>query len=295
LRGIERLAAPGRAKRSGVVQPQIDFLDDIDEIDIGPAAANLALQRRGIRGLGLLIERGHRDAPFALLAQVHLGVRRHAGIEFFQPVAHGDPDFLDEFTSALRCLQQIVIGLALGIEIGGQVLVGIAIAIGALGPQLAGPQALAHGAQHIELVTHAIDPLRALRAFLDDQGTPLARNHPLERDLGRLVVSVIGIPVRLEHLERLDHRPISGVVGLESHRIQDRHQHAAVVMTVGGTHALLDLAIEVEAHGFELGDDVLQRLLAHHRIDHVFDDAVRLIHRGLGQFEQQLRLAANPS
>jgi hypothetical protein len=79
--------------------------------------ADLALQRRRIRGFRLLIERGRRNTSLALLAQAHLRVRGHAGIEFCEPVAHRGLDFFDEFAGVLRCLQQIVIGLALGIEI----------------------------------------------------------------------------------------------------------------------------------------------------------------------------------
>ena len=84
-----------------------------------------------------------------------------------------------------------------------------------------------------------------------------------------------------------------GVVGLENQRVQHRHQHAPVVMAVGGTHGFLNFPFEVEAHGLELGHQFFQGLLWHHRINDLFDDSLRLIDGSLGQLEQKTCLAAN--
>lgn len=81
------------------------------------------------------------------------------------------------------------------------------------------------------------------------------------------------------------------VVGAEVQGVQHRAQHATIVVAIGGAHGLLDLAFKLEAHGLELSDQFLQGLLADHWIDHVLDHPVRLVHRGLGQFEQQLGLS----
>ena len=85
----------------------------------------------------------------------------------------------------------------------------------------------------------------------------------------------------------LDHRLARAAAGLELQCLQQPDQPAPVVPGVGGPQRGLHGAPVRRARGLVLGDQVAQRLLARHRVDHGADGVVRASDRGLGQPEQQ--------
>jgi len=83
------------------------------------------------------------DDVLALLAQLDLGIVRQAVVEGLEPLAHGGLHLLDEHLGVLRRLEHVVVGVALLVEVGGQILFWVAVAVGAFYPDLLGTQALA--------------------------------------------------------------------------------------------------------------------------------------------------------
>ena len=161
----------------------------------------------------------------------------------------------------------------------------VAVAVRAVHPDFLGAQALAECAQDANFVVDAVDPILARGVLLHHDVAPFWGDHPIQRGFVSGVIRPGVVPVGFEYLQRLDHRSMHGVVGLEAQDPQHRHQHAPIVVAVGGAQVGLHFAFEVKTGGLEFGYQRLQGFLRHHRIDDLLDDALWLIHRGLCHFE----------
>jgi len=85
------------------------------------------------------------DTALAAGSQFNLGVARQPLVELSQCFSHCLLDRGDKYVGVLRELEGIVVDSALAIEIGGQVIVRIAVAIGAFDPNLFAPQPFTQG------------------------------------------------------------------------------------------------------------------------------------------------------
>ena len=88
--------------------------------------------------------------------------------------AHFRLDALDETIGLDRQIQRRVIGRALGLEVGGQVFVGVAVTVGADDPDFLAAQLLAQCLEHANLVGDAVDALAALGVGLHHGVAPEA-------------------------------------------------------------------------------------------------------------------------
>ena len=86
-------------------------------------------------------------------------------------------------SASLGELQGGIVGGPLRVEVGGQILVGVAVAVGALDPDLLAAESLAEGLQHADLVGDAVDARVAVLVRLQDGFLPGAAHHALQRDL----------------------------------------------------------------------------------------------------------------
>ena len=105
-------------------------------------------------------------------------------------------------------------------EVGRQILVGVAEAVGARHPDLLAAQPLAQGLQHADLVVDAVHPLAAARRVLDHDVAPLRADHALDGDLvGPEVLPPFALraPDRVEGVEQ---GAVRAVVGAEVERGQ---------------------------------------------------------------------------
>ena len=101
-------------------------------------------------------------------AQAHLRVARQAGVQRAQRRPEPALQLGCEGTGVLCQVQARVGAIALGLEIGRQVLVGIAVAVGADDPDLLGTQALAQPRQNAEF---GVDHVHSA-ARIDDELVP---------------------------------------------------------------------------------------------------------------------------
>ena len=123
---------------------------------------------------------------------------------------------------------------------------------------------------------------------------PQATHDAVERHLlfGR-EGSQLGVGEAFHQLQRLHDRTMTFVVGPELEGRQEFGHHAPVVPLVRiADHGAQRRAVGWPS-GFPLLDQIAQGLLANHRKDDLAHHAVRLSQCGIGQFEQQVLLAAD--
>ncbi len=115
------------------------------------------------------------------LYQSDIGIARQTGIENAEFCAHLRLEALDETIDFDRQFQRRVIGRTLGLKVGGQVLVRVAIAVCADDPDLLAAQPRSKGLEHANLVGDAVDALAALGVGLHHGVTPEAVDDAVER------------------------------------------------------------------------------------------------------------------
>jgi hypothetical protein len=127
----------------------------------------------------------------------------------------------DEPLGVQRQLQRLIIAFAVALEVGRQVLVGIAVAVRPDHPDLLAAQALAQGLQHGDLIGDAVDAILAGGVLLDDRLAPQAPHDAIERNvlLGRKGPD-LALGKALDQIERFHHRTVTVVVGAEVERGQ---------------------------------------------------------------------------
>jgi len=181
-----------------------------------------------------------------------------------------------------------------GIEIGRQIMIWIAVAVGALDPNLLAAELLAQGLQGADLVGDAVDTWAALGVALQHRVAPGRRYHAVQR-----YVLLCGVEAQLargvagDDVQSVEHGPMCLVVGAEVERFQHQRQHAPVVRAVGIVNDRLQMSAIDRPSGLAFGHKVMQGLLADGREDHVAHGTVRLGDAGRGQLEQQRRLASD--
>ena len=186
-------------------------------------------------------------------------------------------------------------GIVLGppdLEVGRQILVGIAIPIGALDPDFLATQLLAKGLQRANLIGDPVDPGLTLGVALDHGITPGDRHDTIERHgfLRRIAVQ-FAIKVSADQGERIKHRAVILVIGVECQSAEHDGQHAAVMRAVGAADHRLEMMAVLWSSGFAFGDQLAEGLLINDGKDSRADRIVRLRQARRSELEQQRRLA----
>jgi hypothetical protein len=188
------------------------------------------------------------------------------------------------------------VGVAVGLEVVREVLVGVAPLVGADDPDLLAAQLLAQRLEGADLV-HAADHAPAgLAGVLEDQGGPVAE-HALVGGYGLAgrVVGEPGVGVPPDQVQGVENRPVGGVVRPELKHVQQLDQTAAVVVGVGRLQRGLHRPPVDRALGLELVHELAQGLLAagHGRVDDLAYGVVGPLQRGRGDRDQKVLLARN--
>jgi hypothetical protein len=175
---------------------------------------------------------GEADGALAVAAlhDADVGIGWQCAIEHCQRVRHLLLQAGDEGVRVQRLAQGLVVGLAAHCEVGRQIIIRIAVAIGASDPDLLAAHPFAHGLEDVELVADAVDAPAPLLVAFEHQLTPTGPHHPadghdlLGRERARLAP---GVP--LEQRDCLDHGTVRLVVGAELEGVQQGRQQAAIV------------------------------------------------------------------
>lgn len=185
------------------------------------------------------------------------------------------------------------------LEVGGEVLVGVAPVVGADDPDLLAAQPLPERLEGHDLVGHAHHPLPAAGVGAVDQLGPVAVHPVVDRDAltGRVVGDVAGAGVAADQAEGGDDGLMGGVGGAELQHLQQLDQALAVVVAVGGAQGGLHDPLVGRAGVLELGDHVAQGPLpaGHHRVHDLAHAAVWAVEHGLGGSGEHGLLAGHPA
>ena len=148
--------------------------------------------------------------------------------------------------------------------------------------------------EHAQLVRDSLDTA----TILDHGGPPALRHDTIKRDRVRGFV-IAGLAARrrvpFQQLDRIEHRPISGVVRPERKRAEQRGEHASVVRGVRGSQHRPHSLVEDSFLRPRLTNQVTQRSFIDDGVHNVTDGAVGMLDRDLGDPEQDLFLPANPA
>jgi hypothetical protein len=198
----------------------------------------------------------------------------------------------DECAGVLRLAQRRVVHVAVVFEVGGQVVFGIAPAVGADDGDLAAADRVSERTQHAQLVGDALDPA----VVVDDRGAPLARHDTIDRHgLRGGVETVLAGPLRIpgQQLERVHDRAVAGVGAAKLQGGQEPRQHPAVVRGVRRAQHRPDALAKRLIVGLGLPHEVAQRALPDDRKQRRADGVVGMLERGLGEAKQDALLAAH--
>jgi hypothetical protein len=293
LVAVGRLARGGRREGGGEADAQVRLLDDVEQPRHRPAPAELGLERLEVRRLGLGLKRADQDGMPPARVEAHARVARQPAVELRQCIGHLRPQRVGEGPRLGGQVEPRVAGRAARGEVGRQVLVRVAEAVGPDHPDLLAAQPVAERLQDADLVVDAVHPLPAARRVLQHDVAPLRADHALNRDL----VGAEILPSRAlgaaDRRQRVEHRAVRAVVGAEVERGEEPRHHAAVVGAVGGAHRAVHPPAVRDAERAGLARQRLQRPLAGGGEDDVAHDALRRPDRGLGDTEQDAGLAAH--
>ena len=221
-------------------------------------------------------------------------VARHADVENLERLAHFDLEIGDEAIRVERQLQRPIIRCALRLEVGREILVRVAISVGADDPDLLAPKLVAQGVQDTDLVGDPVDALPSPGIFFNDRFAPEALHDAVDRHdfFGR--ESLESCPgVTLQEIERLDDRAMVRIVRAEFQALEDFGHHAAVMTLVGIADHRSQRRPVARACGLGLPDQIAQGLFPDNREDDIAHDAVGLFEGGAGEVEQQVLLAGD--
>jgi hypothetical protein len=242
-------------------------LEQIKEIERAPAAHDFLLERLQRLRLWLRVERRDGDPRFA------------AAVGDPHTCAAPSETVLSRVLSAAprRCWRSVmnalgssgwrrrgVVHVAVVFEVGGQVVFGVAPAVGANDGDLAATDRVSERTQHAQLVGDALDPA----VVVDDRGAPLARHDPIDRHgLRGGVETVLAGPLRVpgQQLERVHDRAVAGVGAAKLQGGQQPREHPAVVRGVRRAQHRPDALAKRLVVGFGLAHEVAQRAFADDR------------------------------
>ena len=233
-RPIQRLVGGRALQGLGEVQPQVGFLDHVEQAGHGPGRGDLGLERGQVGRIGLRVERRHGDPARALQADPDQGVRRQAGVQGVQRLAHLGLKIGDEAIGFERQVQRLVVRGSLRLEVGRHVVVRVPVAIGADHPDLLAPQLVAECLQGTDLIGDPVDARPPLGVLLDDRLPPEPACHAVDRHVflgGEGVQLGVGVP--LQEVEGLDDRAMAPVVRAEIQGPEDLRHHPPVMALVG--------------------------------------------------------------
>jgi hypothetical protein len=218
------------AEGIGEADAQISFFQHVEQAGHWPAPADFGLERGEAYRVFLLFQRRQCDPPAAALEDANIGVGGQPGIECGERLGHVCLHARNESVCVPGKPEGGIVFGPLGLEVGRQILVGIAIAIGAFDPDFLATQLLAQRLQRANLTGDPADPGSTLGVALDHGVTPGDRHDTIERHgfLKRIAVQ-FAIEVAADQCERIKHRPVILVVGAECQSAEHDRQHAAVV------------------------------------------------------------------
>ena len=218
-------------------------------------AAISFFSRRRLRGSGAASSGVSLIAPSRALGDlqpVQAGQRVVQGVELG---AHLLAQLGDERRRVQRLAQAGVVLGAARLEVGGQVLVGVAPPVGADDPDLLAAQLLAQRLEGDDLVDHPDHPLAAVLVGAVDQRLQSPVIPACDRDVlpGGVVGQAARGGVAADQRQGLDHRLAGAVAGAELQHLQQLDQPAPVVVGVGGPQRGLHGAPVGRAGGLVLG------------------------------------------
>jgi hypothetical protein len=134
-------------------------------------------------GSGWGVERGHRDPsvflPFPADPDELIGW--HARIQGPKRLTHFGLEIGDEAIGFERQLQRLIIRYALRLEVGREVLIGVAVSVGTDDPDLFAAQLFAKGLQNADFIGDPVDALPPLGILLDNGFSPESAHDIVDR------------------------------------------------------------------------------------------------------------------
>ena len=286
LGAVEMLARRRAVECLGKLHTEVGFFERIQQIGHRPASSDIGFQRQQIGRLDLSGKRRELDPAACLGEDLDVGVVRQACIEGGERLAQLVLEALDKGVGVQRQPESRVVVGAPSVEILGEILIGVTVAVSTLHPDLLAAQFFAQRLQDADLVAQAVDARPAERVALYHGIEPGAAHDLLGRHtLMRRVVLDLATEIALEQGERVDDWSVPLIVGTEAERIQQRCEHTPVVGAVSAPDACLYLVAVDWTGRLPLFDEVLQGLFAHHGEDNLFHDTVGLLQRGLREPE----------
>jgi hypothetical protein len=132
----------------GDAQSQIGFLDHVEQTRHWPGRIEFGLERLQGRRIGLRIQWRERDPAAARGPNAHVRIFLQTSIQGTQCLAHLALHLTDKTIRIQRQIQRFVVFVAVRIEISRQILIRVAIAIGADDPDFLAAQLLAQDFQY---------------------------------------------------------------------------------------------------------------------------------------------------
>jgi hypothetical protein len=289
---IQRLVG-GRALQSlGEVQPQVGFLDHVEQARHGPGRGDLCLERGQVGRLGLSVERRRGDPTVALLANPDQTVGRQSGIKGVERLAHFGLEIGDEAIGFERQAQLLIIGRSSRLEVDRQIIVRVPVTIGADDPDFLASKFVAKRLQHADLISDPVDAGPSLRVLLDDRLPPKTAGDAVDRHGlldGKGVQLAVG--VTLQKIEGLNDRTMVHIVGAEIQSSEDLRHHAAIMAFVRVPDHRAQSGPIGRPRGLPFLDQVAQGLFADDRKHDFPHDPVGAVDGGARDLEQKVLLA----
>ena len=164
-RAVERLVGRGAAEPVGEAQPQVGLLDDVEQARQRPGVGDFGLEGLDVGRRRPWQQRGQADPAPALAGDADVRVARQALVELGQCRVHLLSQAVDERAGVERQVERLIMAGALRVEVGRQVLVGVAVAVRACHPHLLAAQLVAQGFEGANFVGDAVDARAPLRAY----------------------------------------------------------------------------------------------------------------------------------
>jgi len=293
--GWEIAAGTGRGDRGQGAGAQHGLLEQVDQRDGAPPVGDLLLEPAQVGRLRDGLERGQLDGPAAPLGDVDPAELGQRFVEDGELGGHLLAELVDERARVEGFPQRGVVLDAALVEVGGQVLVGVAPPFGAGDPDVLAAQSVAQGLEGDDLIRHPHHPAPSLAVGAEHQRLPVPAGAPVDGDglTERVVLQPAGRGG--DELEGGQHRLV-GAPGAKLEHLEEPDQAAPVVVGVRGAQRGLDGALVDRALGLVLVDQLAQRLLAagHGRIDDLPDGVVGRGQGRGGDREQDVLLAGDP-
>jgi len=151
----------------------------------------------------------------------NLRISRQTFVQRIEGVAHRLLQACDELIRIPGLAQLLIIGCLIGGEVRWQILVWIAVTVGAFNPDLLAAQALTEHLQCTDLVVNTVDAL-AIWSNLHQDFLQLRADDPIDGHFGTGDQFAAILGVRFEPVQRFDHRAVCAVVGAEHQGCEDQ-------------------------------------------------------------------------